>query len=213
MQNYYHVLGVTSDATVSQLKQAYFKKSKQYHPDKNGDANWAKERFQLINEAYNTLSDPWKRLQHDKAVKAQQQTTHTVATTTHARVHQASSRITPTKTANQTIGWFQIVFTICLALVFFTVAVYIFEDAAGTVKPIKEDVHINNVSYSTQAYESERARFMQFCTTHPNILSTAEFNLLIQQPLEPGFTYVLNRLLVQGDTSDIHYLIERKYSR
>ncbi|MGQ1786232.1 MULTISPECIES: J domain-containing protein [unclassified Saccharicrinis] len=54
MNNYYHILGVTPDATLEQIKKAYRSKAKLYHPDIN-KASDANERFILINEAYEYL--------------------------------------------------------------------------------------------------------------------------------------------------------------
>ena len=61
MINYYQTLGVDRDATPDQVKRAYRKLASQHHPDKGGDKN----KFQEIEEAYRTLSDPQKRAQHD----------------------------------------------------------------------------------------------------------------------------------------------------
>ena len=64
-KNYYEVLGVSKDATPDQIKSAYRKLAKQYHPDFHpGDAT-AAEKFKEINEANETLSDENKRKQYD----------------------------------------------------------------------------------------------------------------------------------------------------
>jgi len=61
MINYYQTLGIDRDATPDQVKRAYRKLASQHHPDKGGDKN----KFQEIEQAYRTLSDPQKRAQHD----------------------------------------------------------------------------------------------------------------------------------------------------
>lgn len=61
MRNYYDILGISRDATQAQIKAAYRKLAKQYHPDSNPDSQEIKERFQEIQEAYAVLSDPEKR--------------------------------------------------------------------------------------------------------------------------------------------------------
>ena len=61
MSDYYNILGVEKNASDNEIKQAYRQLAKQYHPDKGGD----KEKFQKIQEAYDTLSDSTKRQQYD----------------------------------------------------------------------------------------------------------------------------------------------------
>ncbi len=64
-KNYYDVLGVTKDATPDQIKSAYRKLAKQYHPDFHPNDPAAAEKFKEINEANETLSDENKRKQYD----------------------------------------------------------------------------------------------------------------------------------------------------
>lgn len=59
--DYYAVLGVNKNSTPDEIKKAYRKLASQHHPDKGGD----KVKFQEIQEAYATLSDPDKRQQYD----------------------------------------------------------------------------------------------------------------------------------------------------
>ena len=61
MQNPYQTLGVTHNATPDDIKRAYRKLASQHHPDKGGD----KTKFQEIQSAYDTLSNPQKRSMHD----------------------------------------------------------------------------------------------------------------------------------------------------
>lgn len=64
--SFYDVLGVKETATQEELKKAYRKLAKQYHPDKNkGDAK-AEARFKEISEAYDILGDEKKRAQYDQ---------------------------------------------------------------------------------------------------------------------------------------------------
>jgi DnaJ-class molecular chaperone len=61
MSNHYQTLGVDRNATPDEIKRAYRKLASQHHPDKGGD----KTKFQEIQSAYDTLSDPQKRAMHD----------------------------------------------------------------------------------------------------------------------------------------------------
>lgn len=64
-RDYYDVLGVSKDASQDEIKKAYRKLSKKYHPDIN-DAEDANEKFKEATEAYETLSDEQKRSQYDQ---------------------------------------------------------------------------------------------------------------------------------------------------
>ncbi len=66
-EDYYERLGVSRDADKKQIKKAYRKKAKQYHPDKNpDDQEGARKKFKEISEAYEVLIDDEKRKQYDK---------------------------------------------------------------------------------------------------------------------------------------------------
>lgn len=63
--NYYEVLGVPETAEDEQIKQAYRKQAKKYHPDLNPDNPAAEAKFKAVVEAYETLSDAEKRKAYD----------------------------------------------------------------------------------------------------------------------------------------------------
>ena len=66
-KDYYKVLGVPKDATIAEIKKAYRKLAREFHPDANkGDAK-AEERFKEISEASDVLSDPKRRKEYDEA--------------------------------------------------------------------------------------------------------------------------------------------------
>ncbi|HEV2377578.1 MAG TPA: J domain-containing protein [Streptosporangiaceae bacterium] len=71
-KDYYALLGVSPAASLSDIKRAYRKLAKQYHPDVN-HASDAAERFREITEAYDTLTDPERRRRYDRL----RGTTHT----------------------------------------------------------------------------------------------------------------------------------------
>src|SRR5437762_4107452 len=64
-KNLYDVLGVAKNASQDEIKKAYRKLARQYHPDRNpGDAS-AEERFKEVQSAYDVLSDAEKRKNYD----------------------------------------------------------------------------------------------------------------------------------------------------
>jgi molecular chaperone DnaJ len=64
-KDFYKTLSVSKGASQDEIKKAYFKLAKEYHPDVN-KAPEAKEKFATINEAYETLGDESKRKVYDQ---------------------------------------------------------------------------------------------------------------------------------------------------
>ena len=65
-RDYYEVLGVNKSATDAEIKKAYRKLAKKYHPDLNPDNKEAEQKFKQINEAYEVLKDEQKRAAYDR---------------------------------------------------------------------------------------------------------------------------------------------------
>jgi len=64
--SYYEILEISRDADKTEIKKAYRKMAKKYHPDKNGGDKEAEKMFKLCNEAYQVLSDDEKRAIYDR---------------------------------------------------------------------------------------------------------------------------------------------------
>jgi molecular chaperone DnaJ len=64
--DYYEILEISRDADSGAIKKAYRKLAMKYHPDRNQGDKEAEEKFKLVNEAYQVLSDPQKRSIYDR---------------------------------------------------------------------------------------------------------------------------------------------------
>lgn len=64
--DYYKILGVDKSIAQKDVRKAYIKRTKQFHPDLHPDDPKAKAKFQALNEAYDVLSDPKKRALYDQ---------------------------------------------------------------------------------------------------------------------------------------------------
>lgn len=66
MKDYYSILGVSRNASQEEIKKAFRRLARQYHPDLNPGNKEAEEKFKEINEAYSCLSDPVRRANYDR---------------------------------------------------------------------------------------------------------------------------------------------------
>lgn len=64
--DYYKIMGIPKDTPQKDIKTAYKKRAKQFHPDLHPDDPKAKAKFQALNEAFDVLSDPDKRAKYDQ---------------------------------------------------------------------------------------------------------------------------------------------------
>lgn len=99
--NHYHVLGLESNASTKEIKAAFYRLSKKYHPDVNTEDVNATSKFNTISNAYDILNDPIKRREYDNQLLSRTSTpdpyvsyTRTSPYAQRARAHRPSARQT-----------------------------------------------------------------------------------------------------------------------
>ncbi len=75
-RNYYRILGVTQKTSKADIKKQYRELAKKYHPDTNSGSKQAEDKFKIISEAYETLSNAKKRKDYDRQRSYQKKAPH-----------------------------------------------------------------------------------------------------------------------------------------
>ena len=97
--DYYKILGLSTSATLDQIKKAFRQLAIEFHPDKNPNNPTAEDKFQRISEAYAVLSNPEKRAKYDRSYPASQ---YKAEPRSAKRNQQSSTRTKPTpQTTNE----------------------------------------------------------------------------------------------------------------
>ncbi|MDQ3537058.1 MAG: DnaJ domain-containing protein [Bacteroidota bacterium] len=99
-RNFYQVLQVPQDATQKDIKHAFRRLAKKYHPDKNAGNPHHEEEFKKLNEAYHTLSDENKKWVYDMSLFVQQNPSVSTSTPGYSSTYRRYSRPRPYQSYN-----------------------------------------------------------------------------------------------------------------
>ncbi|NJL76521.1 MAG: J domain-containing protein [Saprospiraceae bacterium] len=191
MQDYYTILGVSTNSSKHEIRKAYLKLCKTYHPDLHKGATWAEERLKLINEAYEVLSDAFSRYDYDLNYFQERLPVPVGSNTSLKRATLWSFLIATL---------FKHYRPVFIALVGFSSITILL-----SVVALSKQSTINNYSdpVNLKLTSPEHYLFLDFCISHPNAVTRKEFHAILNSSLPKGFTKQLELLTLQGDTLQV----------
>lgn len=101
IRTHYDNLGVVRNADIAVIKAAYKALAQKYHPDRNPDNPDAQRIMQIINKAYEVLSDPIKRAEHDRWIDEQEKNAETNTNQSSNAYQNAANSSSSTNQSNE----------------------------------------------------------------------------------------------------------------
>lgn len=184
MRNYYEILEVPTHAAKKEIRKAYLQKCKQFHPDLHDGAEWAEVRLKEVNEAYETLSDTFRRNDYDiQLLQIQPKTSES-----------HKEKVIPSfqEIKQRPIWLYGSILAVLLWLSVGAIAVYQ-PSSSYAVSP---------------ALKNEYRRFLEFCKEHPKLITRSEFEIVVENEPVVGFTFELERLMAMKDTIAVRQRIQ-----
>lgn len=195
MRNYYEILDVPTNASKAQIKEAYLRKCKTYHPDLHQGAAWAEAHVKLVNEAYQVLYDTFRRQSYDHKL-FELQIEGGLAKDDSFSLHPNSS------------DQLKKILMLGVSLTAFLLLALILVHFISPNQPL--DATATPIHYKSEI--KEKTRFLEFCKAYPNLLSQEQFHKVISSSSIPsGFTYQLRLYTVKRDTASLYQLIEQSF--
>jgi hypothetical protein len=157
MKDFYYILGTDENCTFDDIKGAYRKLSKKFHPDVNQNDKYFESRFREIQEAYEILSDPAKRSKYNDALKRSRSgspnfSQHSSYRPTGTPNQKRSSPISKSKTRSV-----DILFTIILIFITAVFADYVIKSMSSSKAVKVESVPVVSVvSYASPKHHKKR---------------------------------------------------------
>jgi curved DNA-binding protein CbpA len=209
MPTHYDILEVRPEASAEDIRRAYRRLSKQYHPDVNGGAHWAGERFKRLHQAYSLLIDAEQRRVYDLHIQTR---THSPSSTsgysnnTKASAGQWKSarrqRNSYKKRSNPYSIYF-FLFGIFLALL--TGRLWL-----SPASPLGfSESSSTSFSNAEPLPSTEALEFLDFYKEYPQLINPSEAHAVFSTPLPEGFTETLKCYLMEGDMAAFRNHLQR----
>lgn len=198
MTDYYEILGVPTNASKEDIKKAYRKLCRQYHPDLHEGAKWAEDKLKQINEAHEVLVDTFKRQAYDFTFFQQTQ--------------QDKAQITVERPIDRLFQAAKFVYSNYAIVLGGFLLVVLLISVIKLIRPNDAQRGVYSISAGMVGQQQEHQRFLQFCREHPGIVSQEQFHTILAEQVPSGLTYELKRLAVKKDTAAINRLIEDRFS-
>lgn len=205
MPTHYDILEIGFEASTEEIRRAYRRLSKRYHPDVNGDAKWASDRFKRLHEAYSCLSDEEQRRAYDLDL---QSTLHSHSdkpgySAYHARYsHGESGRHNHSEYEKSTNPFPLYFFLIGILVLFFIGRLWL--SSEKSLPASDPDV------YEIKPFPSgEALEFLDFYKEYPQLISPEEAQAVFSSTLPEGYTDLLKCYLMEGDLIAFRRLLQR----
>ena len=162
MKDFYYILGTDTNCSFEEIKEAYRKLSKKFHPDLNPEDKYFESRFREIQEAYETLSDPIKRARYDVALRKsksdnplgdQRRYQYYNEHKSAGKHHQTTTAI-PNQSRTKAVD---IIFSVLLIFITLVFANYVYKSMTGDSKPAPPKIAsvVTPVSYLTTKHHKK----------------------------------------------------------
>jgi curved DNA-binding protein CbpA len=149
MRDFYYILGLPANCTSDEIREAYRKLSKKFHPDLNAGDAYFESRFREVQEAYEILSDPVKRGKYDAALNEVR--SHTTGEDSRRREYR-EYRAPKAKSNGPGAGMIIILFSIALIFGFYLIKSF------SNSKPVKvyQDPAFNKAFLKTHKHHKKK---------------------------------------------------------
>lgn len=207
MSKLYDILELSPSATSEEIRRAFRRLSKQYHPDVNDGAAWAELQFKEINHAYQILSDPALRREYDYTIKVDGE----IKTTSdrprrrspYAKNSRKASDTPATRRQRSPYGGFFVLLGITAVLMLGRIWHQEQSRYRSPVVPAQHPIY----QEADPAQIHERLELLYLYQEFPRLFRSEDARELFNAPLPYDFAADLKCFLMEGDTAEFNRLV------
>ena len=200
MATHYDLLEIRPTASPEEIRRAYRRLSKRYHPDVNGGAAWAETRFKQLQEAYSLLMDQERRQAYNSSIRAKAQDAgasqdHSFADTGRTKSQNVRPSAEKPFEKSNPYHFYFFLFGFLLILL---AGKLLFSPTSNPTQPDSATGHFTKRAPDT----GESIEFLEFYKEYPSLISPSEARAVFSTPLPKGFTDNLKCYLMEGKMAE-----------